>query len=53
MAKYIEREAVIKIIDNVVNDLCSEGIPDMVAAVIECIKVDIRIIPTIEVKDDE
>ena len=53
MAKYIEREAVIKIIDNVVNDICSEGISDMVAAVIECIKVDIGIIPTTEVENDE
>lgn len=53
MAKYIKKEAVIKTIDNVVNDICSEGIPDMVAAVIECIKVDIGIIPTTEVKDDE
>ena len=50
MAKYIEKEVVIKTIDNVVSDLCSEGVPDIVAAVVECIKVDIGIIPATDVQ---
>ena len=50
MAVYIDRETVKKTVQNVFDDLYSGKIPEEIAALMECIMVDIGIIPAIDVQ---
>ena len=50
MKEYIDREAVKRVVQNVFNDLYSGKLPEEIAALLECIMVDIRLIPTADIQ---